>query len=88
MDLSQDLSFMYACMVKLYFLSRYVNQNIEEAYIYVRIENNQKKRTYVLNDWLRTNMMPVIHVFMDLSGNRIHCNWNSKVQYVILPLFS
>lgn len=29
---------MYACMVKLYFLSRYVNQNIEEAY--VRIENN------------------------------------------------
>lgn len=29
---------MYACMVKLYFLSRYVNQNIEEAYI--RIENN------------------------------------------------
>lgn len=40
MDLSQDLSFMYACMVKLYFLSRYVNQNIQEAYIYVRIENN------------------------------------------------
>lgn len=74
-------------MVKLYFLSFYVNQNIDEAYRYVRIENNKKIRTYVLN--LVEDLIYACnsHVFIDLSVNRIHCNWNSKVQYV-LPRFS